>query len=232
MYLAIHVPLNAQEALPETTNESAPKGPTATALFGTPQLDGEIDDVWKTCPAVQVNKMVASESTVAADQMATARVQLLWDDDHLYALFDVTDANVTDRGSEPHQKDSIELFVDELNQKAGAYQDDDVQYRVSSSGELTGGSGFTDDKIKAVAKTTKQGYLVEMAIKLSHAKREDGTKIGLELQVNDNSGDDVRTAAAKWSFDQNDSYLSTSDFGNVVLKKEAEEKDKSEEPEN
>ncbi len=168
------------------------KGAVAVAIQGTPKVDGEVDDLWRDVPEAKVNKIVTSESTLTEKEMATATVKLLWDADHLYALWNVKDPKLSASGTAPHEQDSIELFVDELNQKAGSYQEDDVQYRVSFEGELSGGEGFEEDNIKAVAKKTDAGYLVEMSVKLAHAKRESGTKMGLELQVNDNAGENSR----------------------------------------
>lgn len=195
----------------------------AVALKNSPQVDGEVDDVWQTAPENKVDKIVASESSMTEEEMAKATVKLLWDADHLYALWIVNDSKLSASGFAPHEQDSVELFIDELNEKAGSYQQDDAQYRVSFEGEISGGGGGYDaDKVKAVAKKTDTGYLVEMSIKLSYAKREVGSRMGLELQVNDNPGDGARGAIAKWNHTEDDTYLSTSDFGTVVLKEAAE----------
>ncbi len=214
--LCLHSVVSAQDATVDKKVESS--GAEAIAVRGTPKVDGEVEDLWADVPESKVDKIVTSESTVSEKEMATATVKLLWDDEHLYALWHVKDSKLAGGGSGPHENDSVELFVDELNQKAGAYQEDDVQYRVSFDGELSGGDTFSEDNIKAIAKKTDDGYLVEMSVKLSHAKREAGTRMGLELQVNDNAGNGARSAAAKWNHNENDSYLSTSDFGTVVLK--------------
>jgi endo-1,4-beta-xylanase len=212
----LHSVVSAQDATVEKKVEAS--GAEATAIKGTPSVDGEVDDLWADVPEAKVDKIVTSESTVSEKEMATATVKLLWDDEHLYALWHVKDSKLAGDGSGPHENDSIELFVDELNQKAGDYQEDDAQYRVSFDGKLSGGDTFSEDKVKAIAKKTDDGYLVEMSVKLSHAKREAGTRLGLELQVNDNTGNGTRSAVAKWNHNENDSYLSTSDFGTVVLK--------------
>lgn len=204
-------------SLAATDPTDADKDAPAIAIKGTPNVDGEVEEAWAAAPDVMVNKIVTSESSITEKEMATATVKLMWDAEHLYALWNVKDPKLSDDGLEAHEVDSIELFVDELNEKSGSYQKDDVQYRVSFTGKLTGGEGFVEDNIKAVAKKTDDGYLVEMAVKLAHAKREPGTKMGLELQVNDNTGSS-RGAVAKWHHAENDSYMSTSDFGVVELR--------------
>jgi Carbohydrate family 9 binding domain-like len=199
-----------------------PEAPVVTAVHGTPKIDGDIDDAWKDAPEVDVKKIVKSETTIRESEAATAKVKLMWDADNLYALFQVKDAKLSAKAGEDHAQDSIELFVDELNQKAGEYQQDDVQYRVNYEGKLSGaGPAYSEKNIKAVAKKVDGGYLVEMSVKLSHAKREAGTKMGLELQVNDDPDIAARGAVTKWNHDENDSYLSTSQFGTVLLQEKA-----------
>lgn len=188
------------------------------ALHGTPKIDGEVDDAWAKCPEIAVDKIVSGESTASKDTMATAKVKLLWDDEHIYALFHVKDSKLSDSGSQAYEQDSIEFFVDELNQKAGTYQEDDVQYRVAFNGDKSGGESYDEGDLKSAVKKTDDGYIVELAVKLSHVKPKEGTKIGIELQVNDNDGSGSRVAIAKFHHDENDSYQSTTDFGTVELK--------------
>ncbi len=192
------------------------------AIYGTPKVDGEIDEAWEHAVEFDVSKPATSETTIAKDKMATAKVKLMWDAEHLYALFQVKDPKLSDSSFEDHQQDSIEFFVDELNEKAGSYQDDDAQYRVSYKGKVSGGESTKTENLTAVTKTTDDGYLVELSVKLHHLKPEAGKKVGIELQVNDDPGTGSRGAVAKWHHDENDSYLSTSDFGTVTLKEKAE----------
>ena len=201
----------------ESPKNDESKSAAAEAMKGTPTIDGEIDEVWGKAKELPVNKLVTSESSASEKEMATATVKLLWDEDNLYALWEVEDDKLSGGGYESWEADSVELFVDELNEKTTSYGDDDVQYRVSFEGKLSGGTGYKEENVKASTKKTDTGYVVEMAVKLLHAKREAGTRIGLELQVNDNGGDNSRVAVAKWNHAENDSYMSTKDFGEIVL---------------
>lgn len=204
----------------EAAKKSA--APVVIAIHGTPKIDGVIDDAWKDAPEAEVKKIVKSETTIPESEAATAKVKLMWDGDKLYALFKVKDAKLSAKASDDHAQDSIELFIDELNQKAGEYQPDDVQYRVNYEGKLSGaGPAYSESNIKAVAKKIEGGYLVELSVNLAHAKREAGTKMGLELQVNDDPATGTRGAVTKWNHDENDSYLSTAKFGVVLLQEKA-----------
>lgn len=200
-------------------DEKKPELPTAIAIQGTAKIDGEIEESWANAPEVEIKKIVKSETTMPEAEVATGKVKLMWDAQHLYALFQVKDSKLSARASDLYAQDSIELFIDELNQKAGTYQKDDVQYRVSYEGKLSGaGPEYKEDNLKAIAKKIDGGYLIEMSIKLSHAKCEAGTKMGLELQVNDDPNTGARGGVTKWNHDQNDSYESTSGFGTLLLK--------------
>ena len=192
---------------------------SATAIYGTPKIDGEMDDVWKNAVAVDVKKIVRSETSMADSDVATATVKLMWDKDNLYALWQVKDSKLSVKADNDYEEDSIEFFVDELNERAGAYQKDDAQYRVSCEGKVSGaGEGYKEGNIKAAVKKVDGGYLVEMSVKLSFLKRESGAKLGLELQVNDNPGSGSRGGVTKFNHAENDSYQSTTDFGVLVLK--------------
>lgn len=189
------------------------------AIHGTVKVEGEIDDAWKDVPELEVKKICVSETSIDESKVAKATVKLMWDKDNLYALLHVKDSKLSDASSNDYEQDSIELFVDELNQKAGSYQEDDAQYRVSYKGKISGGgNGYSESKIKAVAKEVDGGYLVELSIKLEHTKKEAGSKLGIELQVNDDPGHGSRAGVSKWNHAENDSYLDTKNFGTVTLK--------------
>ncbi len=200
-----------------------PERPTASAIFGTPKIDGEIDDAWNSVPAVEVKKIAKSETSMPEADVATGTVKLMWDKDYLYALWQVKDSKLSTKADNAYEQDSIELFVDELHERAGAYQKDDVQYRVSCEGKLSGaGEGYKEENLKAAVKRIDGGYLVEMSVRLSFAKREGGTKMGLELQLNDDPGTGSRGGVSKWNHAENDSYQDTSNFGIVLLKAKTE----------
>ncbi len=203
----------------ESKEATSAKSDDAVAVHGTIKVDGEIEDAWKEVPELSVKKLVRSESTLDEEKVAKATVKLMWDAENIYALFQVKDSKLSDSSSNDYEQDSIEFFIDELNQKAGTYQEDDGQYRVSYKGKISGdGAGYSESKIKAAAKETEGGYVVELSVKLEKAKLEAGAKLGVELQVNDDPGTGSRGGITKWNHDENDSYLDTKNFGVVTLK--------------
>lgn len=200
--------------------QDTPDAPVAEAHKGTPVLDGKIDEVWKTAPAVDVNKPVSVLLTIDEADMATAKVHFLWDDDHLYALWNVKDSKLSAIAeNEPWETDSVELFLDQNKKASMFYQSDDAQYRVNYKGVLSGqGEGYNEEHVKAATSMTDDGYIVEMSVKIDKVKLAAGMKVGVELQVNDDHGSETREAVAKWNHTEDDSWEDTSNFGTLELK--------------
>ncbi len=182
-----------------------------TATYGTPTIDGEEEALWDQTEAMKVNKQVL------AWEGATGTVKALWDEKHLYILFHVKDDVLDTSGTEVHTKDSIEIFLDQKNDKKGSYGDDDGQYRVNCKGKLTFGTVPTEDGVEAVVKEEAGGYMVEMVIPFNQEMKAD-TVVGFDAQINDCKLGN-RQSIAKFSDTTDNSYLSTEYYGNLTLKK-------------
>ena len=105
------------------------------AKYGTPKIDGEIDEVWNN--AIEIKPPHTNNAAVEA----SATFKVLWDDNALYVLAHVKDPNMTDAPSQLHEQDSIEIFLDENNDKASRYGSDDLQFRVNYKNVQSVGSG-------------------------------------------------------------------------------------------
>ena len=191
----------------------------AVAKKGTPKLDAKIDEIWKNCPKYLVNQPIADLLEIDPKDMATATVRLLWDDRYLYALWVVKDAELSADADDDWAQDSVELFLDQQQDRSTSYENDDAQYRVNFEGKISGqGTGYDEADIKAATKKNKKGYIVEMAIRTHAADNKAGTVMGIEFQVNDDHGSAQRDAIAKWFHTEDDSWQDTSTFGTVELK--------------
>ena len=150
--------------------------------------------------------------------MAKGTVQFMWDKEHLFALWSVKDPKLSAEEVDPWEQDSVELFLDQNKKGTVSYEADDAQYRVNFKGAISGqGSGYDAKDIKAASATSKEGYVIEMSIKIEHVELKPGTKMGLELQINDDPGDGSRGAVAKWNHTEDDSWENTSNFGTLVI---------------
>lgn len=187
----------------------APK--VSEAKYGTPNIDGNIDGVWNN--ATVINTDVAVQGTNAAK----AKIRTLWDENYLYALFEVTDSKLDKSSKAAHEQDSIEAFIDENNERSAAYDSDDAQYRVNYANEQSGGGSIDLTKFKSFAKTTGNGYIIEVAIPLKN-KVEAGKILGFDAQVND-ATDGKRTGVNIWCDPTGQTWSTTANVGNLKLVK-------------
>lgn len=177
------------------------------AYFGSPLIDGEVDKKeWKKAPKVKP-KYVNTENT-------SATFQALWDDDALYILAEVKDKNLSVESGTPYMQDSVEVFLDENNDKTQEYGVDDLHIRVNYENELSVDNGNADDYYTATKKT-KDGYIVEARIKMK-SKPENGQVLGIELQVNDAVGSE-RVGTINVFDSTGNAWNDTSVFGEIVL---------------
>jgi len=184
----------------------------ATALYGTPQIDGELDAVWDKAVEHDTNVWVEGSNG------STAKFRTLWDEEHLYVYAVVTDSLLSDQSENVWEQDSIEIFVDQNNGKTVAYQSDDGQYRINFKNLQSYGGYASQEKIQSAVKLIEGGYIVEAAIKLDAITPQNGTLIGFDVQVNnDANGDGRRDSIAIWNDPTGLSYQNTSRFGVLKL---------------
>ncbi|MBN1311471.1 MAG: 1,4-beta-xylanase, partial [Anaerolineae bacterium] len=145
---------------------------------------------------------------------ATAKVKTLWNSQYLYVYAVVTDTLLSKESSNAWEQDSIEVFLDQNNEKTTSYQSDDAQYRVNFDNEQSFNGAATADLISSATKIIPGGYVVELAIKLDAVQLSDGVRIGFDFQVNnDEDGDGVRDSVAIWEDPTGQSYQNTSKIG-------------------
>ncbi len=130
---------------------------------GTPTVDGSSELLWDMLPWIEVE----------ATETLTANFQTRWDADYLYVIVDVEDttANVTD---------TVDIFIDEKNDKAGAYGSDDWHYTFQN-GTISPSLGVSFSVV-----TDTNGYQLEAAFPLS-ATASIGDQIGFDVRVTDGS---------------------------------------------
>ena len=186
------------------------KRPTIDVKKGTVNVDGEVDEAWDSAEAVKL------DIAIGADVECDAK--LLWDETYLYVLMDVKDSVLNEASEDDYQQDSVEVFIDENHAKAGSYEGDDKQYRVSYTNKQSfNGEKCIEDNIDSAAVETDGGYIVELRMKWTDITPASGTEIGLELQVNDAGSDGVRKGTLSWADDTGTCYLNPAMFGNARL---------------
>ena len=187
----------------------------AEAASGTPKIDGEIDEVWANAEKLAVNNFQMGKKGTNAE--GTARV--LWDNNNIYVLVEVTDPNGMHASSSNHYEcDTVEVFVDGNNQKTTAYQQDDIQCRVGYDNSKTVSDNHTVDDYTAAAVKGSNGYIVELAIPAQGVKYTSGGTIGFDVQINDDADTGERAGVTNWSGDKSGmGYTDTHCFGVLKL---------------
>ena len=183
-----------------------------TATYGTPVIDGKKESAWILGPdSYKIN------TPLFAWQGATGTVCVLWDENHVYALFEVEDDVLNASSGNLHEQDSIELFLDEQNTKRDYFTSLAGQYRVNYEGLLSFGTVPTETGVQAAASKTNKGYLIELAIPLK-STASSGMIFGFEAQINDSNASGVRQSVMKFHDATDNSYASTAGWGELVLK--------------
>jgi|GEM_PF-259751 len=183
-----------------------------TAKMGTPEIDGDIDELWTGAETAYTDVWVEGNSG------ATADVRVLWDEDYLYVLAEVTDPLLSDSATNAHEQDSVEIFLDQNFGRTTSYQSDDGQYRVNFNNVQTYNGRASADNFTTVARVTDDGYIIEAAIKFDPDVAKDDAVLGFDVQVNDDAdGDGTRDSVAIWSDYTGVSWSNTSNFGILTL---------------
>lgn len=109
------------------------------------------------------------------------------------------------------------MFIDEDNGKTASYGEDDKQYRINYTNEQSfNGKKCLAENVKSATKTIDGGYVVEAAFKWTDIKPANGTKIGLEFQIND-AKDGKRIGTLSWYDETGMGWSGSNVYGTVEL---------------
>ncbi len=184
--------------------------PFAQVSKGTVKVDGTEDAAWKSAAEMPLQ--------ISLGAKASATAKALWDEENLYVLVQVQDSVLNADNANAWEQDSVEIFVDENNAKSDGYEADDKQYRVSYKNvQSFNGEKCKAENIQSAAKTTKDGYVVEAALKWTDLKPAEGGQVGLEFQVNDADASGKRIGTLSWFDASGNGWASPGVFGTVAL---------------
>ncbi len=192
-----------------------------TALTGTPEVDGKLDEIYTQSGSVVLSKDTApfyktNDDALKSDQGSTT--YFLHDDDYVYFCTVMTDSTPVDTGIKDSWKaDAVELW---FNVGASGNQ------KVSVDAFGTKVYGVVDaisvDKCKFAATQGDATYTIEYAIPKSDFKK---SPIPFSVQINDCLDKEATTIAARGSQGVGDT-LKLSDE-KVVVKKVEEKKEET-----
>lgn len=195
-----------EENPPESINANQ-----SNAHYGKPIIDGIEDAVWSTTNEMPINRYQM------AWQGANGRAKALWDEDYLYVLIHVNNAEL-DKGSvNAYEQDSVEVFLDQNHGQTTSYQTDDGQYRVNFDNETSFNPPSIAEGFESATKITGTNYIVEMKIPLTFVSPSNETKLGFDVQINDGKAG-ARQSVAAWNDLTGQGYQDTSVYGVLTLK--------------
>jgi len=183
----------------------------ADARRGTPAMNPD-DPLWQTAPAISV-----SQYTLAwPGPVGTARV--LWDDRYLHVMVDVTNSNMNMANPIPQEQDSVEIFIDEGNLRAGTFGSGDGQFRVNFANDRSFNPPGIATGFESLAFTTgERSYTVIARIPFRTIVPANGTTIGFDVHINGASPQGFRQSIAVWNDTSGNSWQDTSGFGSLRL---------------
>lgn len=173
---------------------------TAAKISAPVIVDGTADDVWADVPELPVNNRVVCDNK--GDSTTAATAKLAWDENNLYGLVKVTDADIDATAANAHQRDGVEFFLDEdysmdkefsVNTDAFQYRitgftkNDDGTAKAALTNEIAGGSDAAKKDyagIETAYSFTDDGYVVEFKIPFKAAKKA-GELVGFDTIVQD-----------------------------------------------
>ncbi|MBR4620391.1 MAG: T9SS type A sorting domain-containing protein [Salinivirgaceae bacterium] len=186
-----------------------------------PVIDGVADDIWANAGKLYANNVLVGAGGNGSDN-CSGSVQLLWDDNKIYALCTVTDDQLVHNGGDVYEDDNVELYFDSNNSKGSSYDSDDVQFSFNYDSKTiaTIPSGYNSKGIDFVVLPTNTGYNVEASIPWSNIKCNDlksDMLIGFEFMINDDDNGGSRDNKISWNATSDNAWQSAFSFGTIKI---------------
>ena len=197
-----------------------------TALYGTPTLGGDqIDPLWDKTDTLPILKHLQM-----ANGPANGTSKVLWDDANLYVLVNIKDPVLNSASGNAHEKDSVEIFVDETNSKASSYGTGMGQYRINYLNQQSFNPGSISAGFESYVKIVDGGYYIEAKIPFKAVVNgtpvvpKIGHVIGFDSQINDAGAAGSRQDVIMWHDETGNSWQNGSQWGVLTLIGEDTEK--------
>lgn len=202
---------------------------TADVKKGVAVIDGVIDEIWSKADELPISKI---NPDPGADTGTTGYAKVMWNDQDLYVLIVVNDANSVNpsNGGSSSSTDAIEVYFDIQNRKGDSYSEDGEFYFGIFAGDeidyvnFSEGIALTDiDVVECKSVVTGNQIVYEIKCPLEDLSNNAvsvaaGHKLGFEVQINDDTdGTAPREAAYNWSDGENQAWERTSALGTLTL---------------
>jgi endo-1,4-beta-xylanase len=179
-FWALTDPTKLPADVEEEQQEAPASLPVAKAVYGLSAID--------TADVIGMNASLSADYTEGGKVSASGKAA--WDEKNLYVQLTVVDPWLNASSPNSYEQDSVELFVDEKNDRSATYGDDDHHYRVNYKGELTIDAGF--DTVTADVQLTDNGFTALFTMPFTAIEAKAGMQLGFDLRYNDAAPDGVR----------------------------------------
>lgn len=199
------------------------------------QVDGTAEQAWSNAPAQNVaicmNPTLTQQLTNCT---VSGTVQAMWNGPLLYLFFTVTDPDITTVSSTDTNRSSVQIYVDQYNDKFPKFEEDDTDIIVSAASQQTG--NLTNAGLKYYptswsyhlesyaaayrydAAGNRIGYTVEVGWYIGDRPLTNGTKIGMEFVINAaSSATNTNRYQLYWSSGYNNGLNDNTMWGDVLL---------------
>ena len=206
---------------------------SSSAKYGTPNIDGTMDDLWNGAPVLQIARQVSTFGSLPTSVRGTARV--LWDENYIYLYAEIKDPKVSYSypialPEEMWHRDSVDFYIDVPNddtQPQQTYTPKQYMFSVCANGDYVvkdyHENDFTDEFDKKVrVRTTGDGYVIEAKLSWNSLVKPlvaANKTIGLDIQINDDPGTGDRASMVEWNDYTANSFRYRSNLGDLTLTK-------------
>ncbi len=161
----------------------------SSPLQGSIELDGVLDAQWLALDfkVFDIDDAEQLEASSSYSPDASVRFASLYDSENIYFFFQVFDDVLVDDSSDIYNDDSIEIYIDGLNDGAGPYASDD-HWITMSAGATYQSFGPNNIAITGDIRETDEGYTIEIALDRSDLGAGAATELGFNLGINDDDG--------------------------------------------
>jgi len=209
------------------------------AEYGTPKIDGVVDDIWNQCTGALTSNIYGGGERITD---TVSEWKMMWDENKIYFLIQVKDKEINSNNATFWQNDCTQLFIDLVNSNDFDTYDyggigEQLGIRFAVPGliqapenflvELLGNGGYLDIEdplYKAFEKALVvggEGFIVEYSFDprlfYKDFKLQAGTQGGVDF-INDDSkaGSDIRDILFHWS-NNGDTWVSPENLSVFTL---------------
>ncbi len=174
---------------PDATSNVAMGTLTSSPLDGAIELDGEMDAQWQALEFRRFDMDDAEQIEAVASYQADSSVRFasLYDDNKLYFFFQVFDDQIVSDSDDVYNDDSIEIYIDGLDDGSGPYAGDDHWILVGANASYQS-FGPNNIQITGFIDATDVGYNVEISLDRSALGAGSAAELGFNLALNDDDG--------------------------------------------